>query len=565
MLARLTELSGQAPNLFARNGTTTATCPAHDDSSPSLSLSTGKDGRALLHCHAGCDLTAILSALDLTSADLFVTEPVPRVITDHYPYHDADGNVVYEVVRYEPKTFRQRRPNTSGGWTWNLDDTQRFLYRLPALLTAVTEDRWVIVVEGEKDADRLTGAGLVATTAPGGAGKWDPTYTDTLAGAKVAVIADNDPTGQRHANNVANALVGTAATVRQITLTDTLEGSDISDWLDDGLTPTGLQKIILLTPEWTPTENPEEETEEWESGPTPIDWPKFWERETGEDWLVEPLLPAGRLIALYAEGKAGKSLLALEIAAALATGKPILAQPQQPPLPVIYIDQEMTADDLYDRLTDLGYGTADNLEHLHYYQLQTLWPFDTAQGGEQLTDLVNQHQAQLVILDTVARLVDGPENDADTYTAAYRHTFRPLKAQGVVVLRLDHAGKDPGKGQRGSSAKNDDVDIVWRLTAPPPPNEDNITITATRRRIGWIPAVINITRGQNPVKHHLDKQPLTTKIREAIALLAQLGLPPNATRIETRDALTKAGQPCRNETLSIVLQHRRNTPQTPRG
>ena len=561
VLARLTELSGQAPNLFARNGTTTATCPAHDDKSPSLSLSTGKDGRALLHCHAGCDLTAILTALNLTSADLFVTEPVPRVITAHYPYHDPNGNVVYEVLRYTPKTFRQRRPTPGGGWIWSLNDTQRFLYRLPALLTAITENRWVVVVEGEKDADRLVEAGLVATTAPGGAGKWDPTYTDTLTGAKVAVIADNDLVGQRHAITVANALVGTAATVRQVTLTDTLEGSDISDWLDDGLTPTGLQKIILATPEWDPT--PEKESNDL-FNPF-INWVDFWKREKSEDWLVEPLLPAGRLVALYAEGKAGKSLLALEVAAALATGKPTLAQPPQPPLPVIYLDQEMTEDDLDDRLTNLGYGRLTDLEHLYYSQLQALDPFDTAQGGDQLIDLVDRYQVRLVVLDTVARLIAGPENDADTYTAAYRHTFQPLKERGVTVLRLDHAGKDPGKGQRGSSAKNDDVDIVWRLTA----KEDKITeiteitINATRRRIGWIPAVINITRTQNPVKHHLDKQPLTTKIREIITLLDKLGLPYNTTRTEARDALTQAGKPCRNETLSIVLQHRRNTPETP--
>ena len=227
--------------------------------------------------------------------------------------------------------------------------------------------------------------------------------------------------------------------------------------------------------------------------------------------LVEPLLPSGRLIALYAQGKAGKSLLALEVAAALATGKPTLAQPPQPPLSVIYIDQEMTPDDIHDRLTDLGYNPTDNLDYLYYYQLQTFWPFDTAQGGEQLLDIVNQHQARLVILDTVARLVDGPENDADTYTAAYRHTLRPLKARGVTILRLDHAGKDPGKGQRGSSAKNDDVDVVWRLTA----KDDKITLNATRSRLGWIPTTINLTRSQNPTKHHLDKQPLTTKYEKS--------------------------------------------------
>ena len=108
--------------------------------------------------------------------------------------------------------------------------------------------------------------------------------------------------------------------------------------------------------------------------------------------------------------------------------------------------------------------------------------------------------------------------------------------------------------QRGSSAKNDDVDVVWRLTA----KDDKITLNATRSRLGWIPTTINATRGQNPTKHHIDKQPITTKIREIITLLDKLGLPPNATRIETRDALTQTGKTCRNDILSRVLQHRRN-------
>src|SRR5262245_28494931 len=48
-----------------------AKCPAHDDRQPSLSISEGRDGRVLLHCHAGCALDEILSAAGLTKRDLF--------------------------------------------------------------------------------------------------------------------------------------------------------------------------------------------------------------------------------------------------------------------------------------------------------------------------------------------------------------------------------------------------------------------------------------------------------------------------------------------------------------
>jgi hypothetical protein len=50
-------------------------CPAHDDSSPSLSIREGRDGRVLVHCWAGCTLSAVLKALGLSMRDLFAGPP----------------------------------------------------------------------------------------------------------------------------------------------------------------------------------------------------------------------------------------------------------------------------------------------------------------------------------------------------------------------------------------------------------------------------------------------------------------------------------------------------------
>jgi hypothetical protein len=46
-------------------------CPAHDDSSPSLSIRATGDGRVLLHCFAGCEVGDVLNAMVLTYAALF--------------------------------------------------------------------------------------------------------------------------------------------------------------------------------------------------------------------------------------------------------------------------------------------------------------------------------------------------------------------------------------------------------------------------------------------------------------------------------------------------------------
>jgi putative DNA primase/helicase len=46
-------------------------CPAHDDRQASLSVAEGRDGRVVLHCHAGCRTEDVIATLGLGWADLF--------------------------------------------------------------------------------------------------------------------------------------------------------------------------------------------------------------------------------------------------------------------------------------------------------------------------------------------------------------------------------------------------------------------------------------------------------------------------------------------------------------
>ena len=48
-----------------------ACCPSHEDKSPSLSIREASDGTLLLKCFAGCSAADIVSAVDLSLADLF--------------------------------------------------------------------------------------------------------------------------------------------------------------------------------------------------------------------------------------------------------------------------------------------------------------------------------------------------------------------------------------------------------------------------------------------------------------------------------------------------------------
>jgi len=174
-------------------------------------------------------------------------------IVASYDYTDERGGLLFQTLRYEPKSFRQRRPDVDGGWAYHLDGTRRVLYRLPEVVEGVKAGRWIVVVEGEKDADRLAQLGPVATTSPMGAGKWLDEYSKGLKGAKVAIIPDNDEPGRKHAELVAQSVSkAEAAKVVVVELDGLPDKGDVSDWLEQGHTPNELKTLITEAKPWEP-------------------------------------------------------------------------------------------------------------------------------------------------------------------------------------------------------------------------------------------------------------------------------------------------------------------------
>ena len=260
-----------------------------------------------------------------------------------------------------------------------------------------------------------------------------------------------------------------------------------------------------------------------------LEWPALWNDDTTPqaEWLAEPLIPTGRQIAIYSTAKAGKSLVTLELAAARATGRPVLDQPEGPPLVIVYLDFEQARADVRDRLVDMGYGPDDDLSRLLYYLAPDIAPLDTQEGGEALMAIVARHHADLVIVDTVARAVCGEENSADTLRNFATYTGRRLRAAGITLLRLDHAGKSVERGQRGTSAKADDVDVVWRLSI----NGRQLELRRTHSRVPWIPEVVRLQRIEEPLLTHtvkpVDSWPEGTL--DTAAALDRLDVPLDAT------------------------------------
>lgn len=289
----------------------------------------------------------------------------------------------------------------------------------------------------------------------------------------------------------------------------------------------------------------------------PLDWHELWADDSEEEWIVEPILPARRLVALYSAPKVGKSLLMLELAAAVARGVPVLGMTPDRARRVLYIDFENDPKaDIRERLQAMGVGPGD-LDGLRYFSFPTLANLDSDRGGKELMALVAEHACEVVVVDTVSRSIAGEENENDTWLAFYRHTGLRLKQAGVALIRLDHSGKDETKGQRGGSAKSGDVDAVWRLSRV---TEDTYRLDCEAARMPVTERVLVLHRKQGPLRHTVDaegrKAAWDVQVRELVEALERHDVPKDFGRDKARQVLKEHGVKARNAPLSAALKRR---------
>lgn len=239
-----------------------------------------------------------------------------------YDYVDAAGDLVFQVVRFEPKKFLQRRRPTKGdpadkvkdGWVWSVKGVRQVPYRLPDLVEAIAGDHLVFVAEGEKDVENLAKIGITATCNAMGAGKWPEALNEHFAGASVVILPDNDEAGREHAAMVAAALQGAgAASVRILELPGLAAKGDVSDWIAGGGTAQDLYALVDRA-----ARSPGEASGRLHFGTV---WFADTESALEEpEWLVDDVLTRGDMSLLYGPSKSGKSFLATHVALAIARG-----------------------------------------------------------------------------------------------------------------------------------------------------------------------------------------------------------------------------------------------------
>lgn len=238
-------------------------CPAHDDKTASLTISKGEK-KTIFHCHAGCEISNILSAAGLKLEETYYN-PLNKKETDAwryyvekreakkieavYHYHNIfNGNYCFTKLRLTGKHI-----------IYGIFENNRFKYGLPrntprkslmaiygdlkALNNAVKENSMVFIVEGEKDVDTLKKRGYTAFTY-GGVNDWQDDFADALIGAKVYILADNDKPGMVAANKIKNSCSARNIFSKIVIPTPEIDKGDISDYFNEGHSNEDFETLI---------------------------------------------------------------------------------------------------------------------------------------------------------------------------------------------------------------------------------------------------------------------------------------------------------------------------------
>lgn len=410
-----------------------------------------------------------------------------------YDYHNADGDVLFQVVRMEPKGFTQRQPDGKGGWIKNIQGIEPVLYRLPEVLQA----HLVLVCEGEKDADTAVSMGYTATTAPMGAGKWRDSYTKALAGKDVVIIPDKDEAGEKHALKVTKALTDKCSSIKQVDIP--APHNDLTDWHSAGGNAQELQKLIEMAKPPTTVENP-------------FSLSKFSLRGKSEEMekqMLESVHVLGRMALVgqstifYAPTNTGKTLITIWLLIESINKGNIKGEN------VFYIN----ADDSYRGLTE-------KLKLAEKYGFEMLSPgyegFEAVHLVEHLKQISREDTARekVLILDTVKKFTD-PMSKSDG--REFGQIAREFVLKGGTLVMLAHTNKHRNpEGKlvyQGTTDLMDDADCSYIMDTEVSTYRKNVIFENTKCR-GDVDTKAVYSYDHSQGKSHLERLDSVQRVDE---------------------------------------------------
>ena len=501
------------------NGNWLASCPVaghgrgNGDKNPSLSIKED-NGKLLFHCHGGCDQHCVFDAvrernllpalqrqeysLALIKGELMT---MPQ-LENEWEYKDEQGETLFVKRRFKTntekgKTYSLHKVDAAGRRQGSMTGARIVPYRLPELINAREAGRAIYLVEGEKAADALVSIGAIATTSHAGAGHWPADITQYFAGAVVIVVPDCDAPGWKYAKRVVEALLPVAKAIRVLDFNLPELGDDAYEWVADGGDRSKLAELAkalpvvtsvdqVQTPEWiVPRETIEvmlepdnfDRTELDIGTNVPILVPRqllnieSWDDIEDEpvEWLIDNVLPRKAFCALYGPPGSYKSFVALDIAEAVATGRPWMGREVQAAGAVLYIAGEgfggigarIKACKLHNRTQA---GAEIYVIRAAINMRSSAEDFDLLVAS--IKDLMEKSgvQFELVQIDTLARAFGGGnENNSEDMGAFIHNAGRIQRMLGCAMMVLHHSGKDATKGLRGHSSLLGAVDTQLEL------------------------------------------------------------------------------------------------------
>lgn len=444
------------------SGEALAICPFHDDKEPSLSVNVHS---GLFHCHACQTSGDVFSfvqqrygldfpqALELLAGHVGLSPKAPnpthRKVAE-YDYCDENGELLSQVERFEPKSFRQRRLLPTGKWEYSVKGVRHVPYHLPEVLAA----QQVFIVEGEKDADRLAALGLVATCNAGGAGKWKEEFSQYLKGKDVIILPDNDQAGFDHAEKVARLLSGHAGSIKLVNLPNLPPKGDVSDWLAMGGSKDELLRLCAMTDKW-------QEPSAASTRIPIITLRELAAMELSSNPLIEGFLDEEESLLLVGPCGIGKSLLTLNLA--LEIGSPASTSlwgvfPIARPLRSLFVQAENAPKALLNRNSLMtNEAPSHNLAFDNVCFAKGVMACGSLERHDfisMLREWLDFSKADVLILDPLISYAGVDEND----NAKMRRSLDALTSVasefGAATIVVHHPGR-VGSRSRGASAIDD--------------------------------------------------------------------------------------------------------------
>jgi len=434
--------------------------PGHSAKDRSLSIKLGNgDDDLIVYSHAGDDHLAckdyVRSKLGLPPFNGTKTNGASKgKIVATYDYVDEAGVLLFQVVRFDPKDFRQRRPDGHDGWAWSMGETRRVPYRLDQLAEAVAARRLIFIAEGEKAVDALIKIGVPATCSPGGPGKWRKDYGQHFAGVHVVILPDNDEPGQKHAQQVAKSLSGVAAAVKVLALPGLPEKGDPFDWIEAG----GAVKEL-----WRLVEQADGGNAESSGGRQPLLLNEWLTRDLPEpDFLLGEFLSTTTRAIIVGPTGLGKTMFGLAVSISIASGQGFLHWRAWRSARVLFVDGEMSRRQMKRRLQDAvrrAGGKPEGLMVLSKEDHPDMPPLNTPNGQKWLDAFISKHGPfDLVIFDNIQALLVGDMKEEEQW-AGVLPWVRDLTRRSIGQLWFHHTGHDETKSY-GSKAREWQMDTV---------------------------------------------------------------------------------------------------------